>query len=407
MGNNLGKYSSALPINVSVEDCMKDYFQKIDNELSKRESFSETNGSLDYLLMKRFLETMFNNMREMDHNFVAKDLAVIHRDLKDMSSVYDDYQSQVAFPELAFEKVFLSKQAAYMSLKSENDTLKEEVDLMSVEEKSIRAQIEHKVSVLDQMQRATLQYSEIAKDIRQLKGKYSDIVHKVAVKKEQMQKNLDKLYEFEDLYKAHFKKLFNAESKKYRDALISILNAQAYVFDFTLWEHAKASKPIQAYFLKAQIKGDFSSLTYLKYYLTSLNDAKFSEEQAQMKKLYDYLSEKSKMYVLVIRHDLDDALQMKANLSTCKLDIGVEVFVDEVKSIKWAKQHRVGLLVLDEKLQKLNAQQYIAAYKSRISPYVQSLVLTSLSKEKLDATATLPVRHTKSEFVKCIQSLVE
>lgn len=407
MSNNLVKYNSPLPINVSVEDCMKDYFQKIDSAIQKRGSFSEMNGTLDYLLMKRFLETMFNNMREMDHNFVAKDLAEIHRDLRDMSSVYDDYQSQVAFPALAFEKVFLSRQAAYMSLKKENDTLKEEVDLLSIEEKSLRAQIEHKMSVLDQMQRATLQYSETAKDIRQIKGKYSDVVHKAALKKEQMKKNFDKLYEFEDLYKEHFKKLFNAESKKYRDALISILNAQAYVFDFTLWEHAKASKAIQSYFKNAQIRGDFSSLTYLRYYLTSLNGEMLSEEQAQMQKLYDYLSEQSKMYVLVIRHELDDALQMKANLSTCKLDIGVEVFVDEAKSIKWAKNHRVGLIVLDEKLHRLNAKQYIAAYKSRISPYVQSLVLTSLPKEKFDATTTLPLRHTKSEFVEIVKGLLE
>lgn len=406
MSNNLNKVNTTLSLSLSVEESLKRFFKDIDEKIKKHDSYKESNGTLDYLLMRRFLETMFNNMREMDYQFVTQDLLDIYHDLQDMSSVYDTYQSQVAFPALAFEKVFLSQQQEYMQLKDVNDKLKKEIDIMSAEERSLRSQIEHKLSVLAQQQRGSQQYELNAKDVRKLKGQYADIVHKIALKKEQMQKNAERLYDFEDLYKPHFKKLFNAESKKYKEALISILNAQAYVFDYTLWEHAKASDVIKEYFKKAQIVGEFSSLTYMKYYLNSLNAEHHSEEQAQMKELYEYLRQQNVVTILVLQAEVEDALQTKALFSTCTLDVHVEIFVDEAKSIKWAKKHKVSLLILDEQLKNLNAKQYIAAYKSRVSEYVQSLVISSHKPEKLGATASIPLKHTKAEFIEVVKDLI-
>jgi hypothetical protein len=368
--------SKPLTLSMSVEKTIEIYFKDINDGVKQRDSFSEEQGSLDFLLMRRFLFTMFNNMCDLDVDFITPKMHEIAHDLKGMSRVYSQYRSKASFPDIAFGNVFLSQQKDYMQVKQRSESLNEELGTLEGQEKVIKGQIKAKNEKLANENRNTISYVQLVEEIKKQKGRYIDTIHDIATIKEQFATDSKIMHDFEDIHKGHFLKLFNVASTTYKEKIISILNAQAFKFDFILWEQAKSSNSIIRYFKEAQIQGEFCSTTYLKYYLNSLNTDTMSEVQQQMQELYNYLRSLEVCSIMVVVKDIDDAMNIKSIFSTIRIDISIEVFVDEAKAIHWAQSNRVSLILLDDRLNKLTAGQFLTAFEKRIGTHIRVAVIS-------------------------------
>jgi len=395
-----------LMLSTSVEECIENYFFSIEEQITNYKEFFGLQESLDFLKMRRFLVTMFNNMREIDPYFITNEMRYIYKSIARMSKIFDTFQSKIKFPQLAFEKVFLRYQKDYMDLKRKSECLVDEIALYSTRVESLFTQKEHKSAVLQTTTKKDARYGEIHNDVRKLKAEYADSVHAMALLKDEQEIIKEEIHNFENLFKAHFIEVFTLKSKQYNRDVLSILNAQAYKFDTILWETAKSSKMIQKYFKEANIQGEFCSSTYLKYYLQTLNSEQMSHEQLELKQLYNYLKKNDAFYMLIIQKDLNDALNLKALLNTkCTLGYNVEIFNDEAKALRFSQQHKVSFVFMDEKLSRFHVKQYKDTYKNKIAHSAKFIVFSSKKALFFGADATIPSNYVAEELLEQIKEL--
>lgn len=389
----------------SIDECIDIYFKGTVQGIKSYSQYKESNGSLDYFVTRKILATMFNNLRELDTEFVSGELYEIYKDFKAMAEVYTQFQSRIAHPGIAYDNVFLGQQAGYKKIQKENEILDFEASNMAAKEGSLRNEIESKNAELKQDKISKSRYEEIISEIKHLKGQQVDLIHKTALAKEQLEENLNLMDAFKERYKAPFNELFDAKSQFYDSKAISVLNAQAYTFDTTLWKFAKKSKQIRNFFKNAHIKGDFCSATYMKYYLGNLDRGKMTQEQVEMQKLYEYLKDKVGMCIVIVGSDKDKLLDIKVTLDATTLDYRIEVFTDEVKSIKFSKTHHIALLILSEGLEKFTYEQYLSAYKKRVDDDVKCLAITD-DELQVEVNDKLEINHVRSELIKKVTGLV-
>jgi hypothetical protein len=76
---------------------------------------------------------------------------------------------------------------------------------------------------------------------------------------------------------------------QYQKVIGKILNYKAYDLDQAIWKQASKSPIIQSYFANAGIQGDYSTVTFLHYYLRTLDKKKLRKEHTDLFKFLDYL----------------------------------------------------------------------------------------------------------------------
>lgn len=206
----------------------------------------------------------------------------------------------------------------------------------------------------------------LMQEFKVLNGTYVDIVHMMAKLQEIHKKNTQRLNEFESSYKESFYKTFKTEAKKYQKNIIDILNAQAYLLDSVLWKEAKTSQEILNYFKSLSIDLELNTKTYLKYYLSTLDESKANKETKDLFTFYNYLLEKQRDYVLIVSASAQDALDYAQTILNSNKTLIVKSFISELESIKWAMTHTIKILVLEDKLLSTTAKNYLDYYHTHI-----------------------------------------
>ncbi len=358
----------------NAQKCIEAYFSTIDKYITKNLKYNNSSGRLNFLLMRRFIFTTFNNLSEMDMNFVTPQIKKVKDDLLQMSSVYDDFKSKNSLPQSAFEKVFLQQQDDYVAMQRASEEASRVLhDLQQKEqylEKTMAAKAEEKLVLAgDALERAEEEY-------RVLKGTYVDVVHMCATLSERLSEDQETMSEFRSVYKESFIEGFRALGVKYEKLLLQTLDAQAFIFDIILWEKAKLSRVIKRFFSEAQIDGEFSSKTYLKYYLSSLDKEKLSDEQRELFKLYEYLKTVDKYTTVILLNDIDNVLELKRICTRAGLNMFMKTFIDESSALAWALANRANLFIISDTLQQMSGIEFIEQYR-RQSPVTPKVMMVS------------------------------
>ena len=343
----------------SVAKTVKEYFANIEKHIKERTGYQESKLRLDFLRIRRFLFTTYNNLTEMDTNFITPTIKKIRDDLLEMSRVYDDYKVKTTYPDVAFDKIFLSQQSEYMQIKKESELIFHEIQKQQLAEQVLSQEIEEKEELLKITLRSSTQYERLMEEFKELKKEYVDTVHMLATFNEQYRKDLELLHSFENRYKEEFFTQFSEASKRYRKQILYILDAQAYEFDSQLWRQARKSKEVKRFFQKAHIQGEYCAKTYLKYYLNTLDTHKLSKEQSELFELYKYLETIEHKTALVVVRDVDDALEIKSALLKYPLDIAVQLFTDEKSALAWSKENSFNLLIVGGELSQMSAARFL------------------------------------------------
>lgn len=281
-----------------VTQALQNYFNSVDFLMNKQLETLNTKAQLDYFLSRRFLITAYNNLKNLDpalhdHNDIKEKLKV----LQDLHKAYHTVSDKTSVPDIAFEMIFLRAQPEYIKYINDKEDCINRISALGVMSESLVREIEQKEAELKKMAKNDKNRIQLEDAIRPIRGNYVDAIHERAV----LAKKLAEMKDLKAMYTEKYFDSFASElsqlSKEYKKVLVKILNNKASELDNEIWKHASKSKLIREYFSDAGIEGDYTTVTYLGYYLRTLDKRQLKEEHKELFKFFDYLKTKAKSVV--------------------------------------------------------------------------------------------------------------
>lgn len=277
-----------------IDTTMKNFFSPLQETVDKYKNYelNSKKESLDYFKIKRFLFTAYNNLLELDSSLANGSLTEVYQNIQNINSIHDVYRKSYMYPKIAFSSIFLR----YTRYKEAKKRLEKNVSSMKNIESSLPAmefEIKKKVSELDSLKSDDDDTIAIREEIKHLKSLYVDAIDRLGNLREENEILLPITDEYFELFFEKFSEKFISSYEKNMQNLISILNSMAFLFDRLMWEKAGHSKVIKKHFEEANIPYPYSSLTFLRYYLKTLNKSKLSEENKELFELLKYLESKN------------------------------------------------------------------------------------------------------------------
>ena len=405
------KIGENIKLSVSLSETMKHYFGRIDLSIKKREGYRKVQGRLNYLLAKRFLWTTYNNLQDIDSHIITLRIKSIADDLKRMEGIYNDFEKKTTYPSIAFEEIFLNNQREYKILHVLNQKIKEKLSSLKAEEKSVGALRKSKEEELQKISKKDKElYQTHLRDLKTINGAYADIVHMIASLKEEYKINYEKLERFSEKYRSDFYAEFNKKTKEYKEVLLDILGAQSYLLDSVLWREAKTSKAILAYFDDLDMDVELNTKGYLKFYLERLDEGKSSDRTRELFELLEYLEAEQRDSFLILVEDVFEAKELETALTKAFPKAKVKAFINEVSAFKWAMTNHVKLVILEEKINSIDAKKFLDFYHNAIFSKPNIIVIgnsIAIKSKKYTISKRLPLGVSAKKMVATINEILE
>lgn len=280
---------------ISVEKCVSSYFEPVDFLIGDPPEIVNTRERLDYFRIRRFLNTAYNDLRNLDPSLHRnKELSERLVLIENLYKAYKNIQSKKDNPGLAFETIFLRSQPEYLRhIRYKEDCLTRISELNQIEE-SIYPEIREKEEILKKFKGSNAEKERLEGIMKKMKKMYVDSIHENANLSEEMTNMADLKALYVSKYYDEFVLEFSSKLEYYMTLIEKILSYKTYAFDKLMWKRAGKSRAVQEYFSESHIDGDYSTLTFLRYYLNTLDVTKLNEEQRDLFHLQVYLEEQSK-----------------------------------------------------------------------------------------------------------------
>lgn len=242
-----------------------------ENELKKPE--------IDYLKMRQFIITAYNNLKEMDLSISEGLVGKMYKDITLLVEFYQDFLKKIKISNLVYQRDFLPSVAEYKQLS--DDKILTEAKINQFKHISVSTERE-----LDEI-RLSGEKVEEAK-IKLLRRRNVDALYNLEKSKEHMKVVAVELAELEEAMKSTFFEMFETYCDDYKTAFQEIINTKMFYFEKLLWHHAEQSSGVRKFFNNAGITGSYSTKTYLNYYLRNINIEK-SKSNEWHRYLHDLL----------------------------------------------------------------------------------------------------------------------
>jgi len=380
--NDFTEKKKAVKATLNIPKSISNYFDIINDNIKQRTSYKKVPGRLDYLVVRRFLWTTFNNLSEIDLKILTPDIKALNKDLKSMTRIYDDFINKTRFPVLAYEEVFLACQIEYLDIKDDTQKMIDRLNQLRASEEQLGKVLAQKKKELKKKVKSP-EFEELRREYKVLNGTYVDMIHMMGELSERYKHDIELVNSFEKKFKHDFYKLFRDEAKKYKSNIVEILSAQAFLLDSKLWKQAKSSKVVKEHFYKAGVRDDLNTKTYLKYYLDTLDSSKTGDETQKLFELFDYLTEIHKEFIMVVVSSAQDAMEYESDIKKIDRTYNVKAFIDEKLALQWAIKNSIKVLVIEDKLAKLQLLTFFKHYKKLVCTSPKIILLGRDSKSNI------------------------
>jgi archaellum component FlaC len=291
---NESRKNSSLKPTFSVSECIRTYFEPIDFLMDKPPAVVNTNEQLDFFKTRRFLLTAYNDLKSIDSS-LHKDKHLIDM-LDKIENLYKSYkviESHAKQKKLAFEVIFLRSQPEYLKFIKYKEQCLSRISALTHQEEALFPKIKEMETNLKKLKNdgksEKSELERLEQEIKKVKKMYVDTIHDNAQIGEELLNMSDLKNLYTEQYYDEFIYEFGNASNKYLESISKILNYKTYTFDSILWKRARLSKSINDFFDEANIDGEYSTATFLRYYLNTLDKSKASDDQKELFKLLDYL----------------------------------------------------------------------------------------------------------------------
>lgn len=260
---------------LNVDEFLYNYY----NETAKVTSFhleylnrnSFAKPSIDYFKLKRFIDTATNNLYSMDPTLLSGLLGKLYQDIKALYEYYATFVKTVKVPSMIFYKDYLNKIEYYKKMRIESENLQEKM--------------EHFKEMMDQSTMKLKTYKAVPKKedeiqiYKSIKKQNVDSIYYFGEYREKYVKLKSELLSFEKKEEKKFLPRFTELKDRYTNELETIINTKYYYFDKLLWFEAQKSLIIQQFFDEADINGDYSTKTFISYYLKNIDVSKANDSE--------------------------------------------------------------------------------------------------------------------------------
>ncbi len=406
-----------IPVTVPLKQCIDEYFEDITYSIHQYEAQFEDYEELDYILMKRFLNTAYNNLSDMDSTFMDEELSELRSDLNALDKIYTNLIKKDGVPQIAFEKIFLDRQIVYKTNKKRLDTNTSEIFTLESSLKSLERYINDIEKTLSEYVLSKEIIEEKKKELKRHRTYYVDSLHKLANIKSENVKLLESTQSFQKKYEEAFILLFEEESQKKYAFLRRQLDGYAYVFDQMMWEKAEKSSSILSFFKKAHIEDEFSSKTFLKYFIKTLDEAKMSKELRKLQELLWYLESRAKLRVLLVEENSQDRNSLKHLIRSFDKEYSVDS-IDKPRSVYYRNNLKdLDLIFVDYNIKNPQIIEFLEMLKVRLKQTKSNAMICVMSKKitkemlinlkKIEIENILSLSIDKNTLEKNIKNIID
>lgn len=353
-----------IPMTKLPNICIEEFFARENEILLEYKDFVEGHLSLDFLRMRRFLLTAYNDLCEMD-NLIEND--TLRKDKNEINYLFREFESYVKkaqyTPAYAFEKIFLSKQIEYIKVEKEIEATQLALSNAKAQCQVLGNNLEASEKKLQRMasgsSRGSQEYLQFEKEVKMMRKTYVDLIQFVATRQEFLVKERERLKKFKETHFQEFVDVYAPMLRDIKNRFVGLLDSKAYDLDSALWERAKKSQSVRRFFRDARIEGGFSSKTFLRYFLRGIDKSRTSSKTKELFSLLKYLEEVCHKNVLVLRDSAVNALKYKEIIEKIDSTLTVSVDKNPLSALKLMATTHQDIVVLDEKIGEMTALDFI------------------------------------------------
>ncbi|MBE0496997.1 MAG: response regulator [Campylobacterales bacterium] len=381
-------------LDYSVEEAIFHYFSSLIVDLEEYDYDFEEYERLDYIRMRRFLTTAYHNLLDLDPKFVNNELISFYEYVGDIYRLYKGFVKKISIPKIAYEEIFLGAQTEYVWRKAKLESNRGEISTQKGVIKNLANEIERvKQKILKEPKEKVAFETEYKRYNRM----YVDALHRAATLRDENIFLLRELKSFEEMYYGDFASQFAHFSRERKEQILRLLDGYSYYFDKKMWDCAESSRSIREFFRKANVQEEFSSKTYLKYYLKGLDELKMSELHRELKTLLSYLESLSQVSVAIVDEDKDAKFRLLKILRLQNSDVKASSYERVKLFAQRLKQEPFDLVIIDTKITNPSVEKSLEIIEEMQSKRTKKcrvcLMSTTFSKEELTRYSALGITN--------------
>jgi hypothetical protein len=252
-----------------LEEFLDNYFNLINKVNDFHWNYISTNKfkfpKTNYFELKRFIDTAANFLSDIDENILDGLAGKLYQDINSLYNFYNDFYKKSKYTEYVFYREYLENIEKYKTLSEKVKNLKK-----SMEEYNLTIQ-----TTEEQLKKI----SEKDPNYKKIKKTYVDSIYELSKIKDEYQEAKKEMTEIEKREEMHFFPEFNKQREINLKKLEKIINVKLYYFEKILWFNASKSPLIIKFFNNAHIEGNFSTKTFIKYFLKNIDISKSSNSE--------------------------------------------------------------------------------------------------------------------------------
>ncbi|MCV6608272.1 MAG: hypothetical protein OIF32_08675 [Campylobacterales bacterium] len=340
----LDKEVEAIEIDVPMDGCVQTFFENFKKDYEKYIAYEEQPKKIDYFLIKKFLYTAYNNLKDIDFSLNTSTIIELEKKIQTVEKSYNRFSFELNKSyELQYNEIFLQKQNGYKEVLSATSKRKKTSEMYKAKAKSLEEGIKKLKEKAKKYKKDSDEYKKIILTYKKYNTQYTDLIHKAATLKEEAVFLYQFIKIFKETHLPPFKEIFLGKGDDTKTHYVEILNSLGFLFDKELWKEAKHSKEVKSYFKRANVIGKLSSATYLKYYLKTIDKSKNDEK---IKRLFEYIENLDIQRISLFstaKDSLEDiALYLEQEDS---FEIGPSTTIEQFK--KDNTERKIDLLIVD------------------------------------------------------------
>jgi hypothetical protein len=352
---------------VDIETSILSYFDFSVKAITEFQAYLYRYRELDFIRMRRFLNTTYRTLTEIDSQFMAQKLSAIYDKLNNMAAVYDAFMQKNDYGRRSFEKIFLRVQKNFDVLEKKFEVTKAKI-----------AELELHIDTLEDKHRRYERRLAQSKAGSEDQESHLKSLQLVASELQKVKKNKQILHndnmlvdralvQFLRSYKAPFAQTHEAMVSNIENNLIRILNVMAFELDIELWHKAKQSRVIQERFKEFMRGKVVSSKVYLEYYLKNLDPRQMNPEQKEQRLVLEYLNTINPISVLILIPDIVLVEQFKLAIQSDNSGFEVSTYVDVKVALTSALTKNIDLFMIDVDIGDSLVESFLQTYKKNVN----------------------------------------
>jgi len=248
----------------------KEAYAVINHHKGQIQKYGLITPNINYMDLFDFLHSAANFLYEIDYDVITGLPVKLYKDIESLVEYYKKIKKLNS--SYVFYNIYLPKLSKYKKLQNHIEDLKQKISKYETILRSTEAELKS--------YKTPPKNREELKEYKRLKKINVDAIYFSALYKEQLAQANMEVNQIEEEEGKKFFSIFEKTKQEILQELNKIINTKLYYFDKLIWYNASNSPKVVHFFKNADIHGDISSETYLKYQLQHIDESKsFNNEK--------------------------------------------------------------------------------------------------------------------------------